>query len=118
MEVVFWETDGEWIKMDTDDRFREFGRGLFSLNELRVMEQSNAGGRNVTTPKFQSDRSRSELTDTSCPPSTALAAYRDLVQIGGVPHRGRWLPAKQRDQIRNHLRVCSRCQTQLIANRE
>ena len=104
--------------MDTDDRLREFGRRVFPLNELRVMEQSNAGGRNVTTPKFQSDRSRSELTDTSCPPSTALAAYRDLVQIGGVPHRGSWLPAKQRDQIRSHLRGCVRCQTELVAKRE
>jgi hypothetical protein len=101
-------------EIDADDRFRDFDGRVFSLDESWIMEQSNAGRRGVTTPP---PTSHSEPTDSSCPSRTALAAYRDLVQLGGVPHRARWLPAKQRDRIRDHLRACSRCQTQLVARR-
>src|SRR5262249_8121174 len=57
----------------------------------------------------------SPRASASCPPHAALAAYRELVQPNRISRRGRGLLAKQRDQIRNHLRTCSHCQTLLVA---
>jgi hypothetical protein len=40
------------------------------------------------------------------------------MQLGSARYRGAWLPVKQREEIRNHLLVCARCQTELVASRK
>ena len=40
------------------------------------------------------------------------------MRLGGARYRGAWLPFKQRNEIRDHLLVCARCQTELVASRK
>jgi hypothetical protein len=118
-EVVFQEIYGE---LEEDGRrsspLQDFDGRVSLLDWLRaLLKQRDAGELNARVPKFYAPTTRSAPADTSCPPHEALAAYRDLVELGGVPHRGRRLPAKERARIRHHLRVCLSCQTQLVAGR-
>jgi transposase len=83
-----------------------------------VMLQLDADEPNPRGPEVQGHMSSSPLASASCPPHAALTAYRESVRLDGTPQRGRELPAKQRDQIRNHLRNCSHCQTLLVAGPE
>jgi hypothetical protein len=110
-EVVFRELHGE---AEEDGRrrslFQDFdGRDSLVIWLRAIMAQRHGVGRGATiAPKYQSC--------APCPTPAALAAYRSLVQLGGVSRRGQRLRANQRDEIRNHLRVCSRCQTTLVAS--
>jgi hypothetical protein len=119
-EVVFRQIYGE---LEDDGRrrslFEDFDGRVSLVGWMRaVMEQLDADEPNACAPEVQGQTTCSPLASASCPPRAALAAYRDLVQLNGVPQRGRRLPAKQRDQIRNHLRTCSHCQTLLVAGPE
>jgi transposase len=83
-----------------------------------VMQQPDANEPDARGPEVQGHVSCSPVAGASCPPHAALAAYRESVRLDGTPQRGRELQAKQRDQIRNHLRDCSHCQTRLVAGPE
>jgi len=83
-----------------------------------VVHQLDADEPDARGPEVQGHMSGSPLASASCPPHAALTAYRESVRLDGTPQRGRELPAKQRDQIRNHLRNCSHCQTLLVAGPE
>jgi transposase len=83
-----------------------------------LMLQLDADEPNARGPEVQGHMSGSPLASSSCPPHAALIAYRKSVRLDGTPQRRRKLPAKQRDQIRNHLRNCSHCQTLLVAGPE
>ena len=118
-KAVFQEINGE---LEEDGRRRsllqDFDGHVSLLDWLRaLLEQRDADELNATVPKYYAPTSRPAPTNTSCPPHAALAAYRDLVRLGGVPHRGPRLPAKERARIRHHLRVCLSCQTQLVTGR-
>jgi len=118
-EAVLQEIYGE---LEEDGRRRsllqDFDGSVALLDWLRaVMEQRDAGEIDATGPKFYPPTSRPAPAQKSCPPHAALTAYREFVQLGGVPHRGRRLRPKERAQIRRHLRVCLSCQTQLATGR-
>jgi hypothetical protein len=118
-EVVLQEIYGE---LEEDGRRRSqlqyFDGRVSLLDWLRALLKRRAAGElNATVPKFYAPTTRSAPPHMSCPPHEALAAYRDLVHLGGVPHRGRRLRARERAQIRYHLRACLSCQTQLVAGR-
>jgi hypothetical protein len=118
-EVVLQEIYGE---LEEDGRRRSqlqyFDGRVSLLDWLRaLLKRRDAGELNATVPKIYAPTTRSAPPHTSCPPHEALAAYRDLVQLGGVPHRRRRLSSKERAQIRYHLRVCLPCQTQLVTGR-
>jgi hypothetical protein len=115
-EVVLQEIYGE---LEEDGRrnslLRDFDGCVSLLDWLRaLLKRRDAGELNATGPKFYAPTTRRAPAHMSCPPREALAAYRDLVQLGGVPQRGRRLSSKERTQIRYHLRVCLPCQTQLV----
>jgi hypothetical protein len=118
-EVVLQEIYGE---LEEDGRRRSqlqyFDGRVSLLDWLRaLLKRRDAGELNATVPKFYAPTTRSAPAHTSCPPHEALAAYRNVVQLGGVSHRGGRLPIKERARIRHHLRACLSCQTQLVAGR-
>jgi hypothetical protein len=97
---------------------QDFDGRVSLLDWLRaLLKRRDADELNETVPKFYAPRTRSAPAHMSCPPHETLAAYRDLVQLGGVPHRGRRLSSKERARIRYHLRDCLPCQTQLVTGR-
>lgn len=118
-EIVLQEIYGE---LEEDGRRRsllQYFDGRISLRDwLRaLLKRRDAGEVNGTVPKFHAPTTRPAPPHMSCPPPEALSAYRDLVHLGDVPHRGRRLPARERARIRYHLRACLSCQTQLVAGR-
>jgi hypothetical protein len=115
-EVVLQEIYGE---LEEDGRRRSqlqyFDGRVSLLDWLRaLLKRRDTGELNATVPKFYAPTTHSAPPHTPCPPHEALAAYRDLVQLGGVLHRGRRLSPKERARIRYHLRACLPCQTQLV----
>jgi|SRR5215472_3423778 len=118
-EAIFQEIYGE---LEEDGRRRsllqDFDGSVSLLDWLRaVMERRDTGELDATEPKFCPPTSRPAPAQKSCPPQAALAVYHELVQLGGVPRRGRRLRPKEHAQIRRHLRVCLSCQTQLATGR-
>jgi len=119
VEAVWQEIYGE---LEEDGRRRsllqEFDGSVSLLDWLRaVMERRVAGGLDATGPKYDPPTSRPAPAQNSCPPHAAVAAYHELVRLGGAPHLGRRLRLKERAQIRHHLRACVSCQTRLATGR-
>jgi hypothetical protein len=117
--AVFQEIYGE---MEEDGRRRSlllnFDGGVSLRDWLRaLLEQRDAGELEATVSNVHFPMGRPDRAPSWCPPQEALAAYRDLVRLDGLPHRARRLPAKDRARIRHHLRVCPSCQTQLVTGR-
>jgi hypothetical protein len=114
-ETVFQEICGE---LEEDGRRRsllqDFDGRVSLVDWLRaLLKRRDAGELDSKVPKFYAPTTRSAPANTPCPRHEALAAYRELVELYGVPHRGRQLSSKERAQIRHHLRVCLPCQTRL-----
>ena len=115
------------LKLLSSEQFTVDGTLIQARASLRtVMQQLDANEPDPRGPEVQGHMSGSPLpsascpppASASCPPHAALTAYRARVRLDGTPQRGRELPVKQRDRIRNHLRNCSHCQTLLVAGPE
>jgi hypothetical protein len=108
-EVVFRELYGE-VEEDGRRRslFQDFDGRVSLVSWLRA----------IVTQRHTSGLAAQPRSHTPCPAPTALAAYGSLVRVSDFPYRGLPLRPARRDEIRHHLRVCSRCQARLVASQQ